>query len=91
MKLRRAAAFRRSLCSGLALLALPALTAQVRPPAPEAPVVLAQFEVSPEGDDGYKAANAISGTSFNTARGVQGVRPRIATSALARGTSADQN
>ena len=95
MKLRRAAAFRRSLCSGLTLLALPALPAQVRPPAPspvpEAPVVLAQFEVSPEGDDGYKAANAISGTSFNTARGVQGVRPRIATSALARGTSADQN
>ena len=29
--------------------------------------MLAQFEVSPEGDDGYKAANAISGTSFNTA------------------------
>jgi len=71
MKLRRSAAVRRSLCSGLALLALPALPAQVRPPAPspvpEAPVVLAQFEVSPEGDDGYKAANAISGTSFNTA------------------------
>ena len=29
--------------------------------------MLAQFEVSAQGDDGYKAANAISGTSFNTA------------------------
>ncbi len=29
------------------------------------PVVLEQFEVSAQGDDGYKAANAISGTRFN--------------------------
>jgi iron complex outermembrane receptor protein len=29
--------------------------------------MLSAFEVSAQGDDGYKAANAISGTSFNTA------------------------
>src|SRR5688572_10563837 len=29
-------------------------------------VTLSVFEVSAEGDDGYKAANAISGTRFNT-------------------------
>ena len=34
---------------------------------PAEPVLLAAFEVSAAGDDGYKAANAISGTSFNTA------------------------
>ena len=65
------AALRRFLCTGATVVAFPALLAQVRPPMPpekpEAPVVLAQFEVSAEGDDGYKAANAISGTSFNTA------------------------
>ena len=49
------------------------LVAQTRP-APPAPadveekiVVLSQFEVNAQGDDGYKAANAISGTRFNTA------------------------
>ena len=65
------AALRRFLCTGATVVAFPALLDQVRPPMPpekpEAPVVLAQFEVSAEGDDGYKAANAISGTSFNTA------------------------
>ena len=54
-----------------ALLPTTGLLAQatpVRPPtttAPDQPVLLSAFEVSAEGDDGYKAANAISGTRFN--------------------------
>ena len=54
--------------------AMPARSeAQAVSPAPvvadrgEEPVMLSAFEVSPQGDDGYKAANAISGTRFNLA------------------------
>src|SRR6476646_7592420 len=49
--------------------ALPArIAAQAVSPAAatrDEPVMLSAFEVSPQGDDGYKAANAISGTRFN--------------------------
>ncbi|MFM9031249.1 MAG: TonB-dependent receptor plug domain-containing protein, partial [Opitutaceae bacterium] len=70
MKFHSPAALTPFLTVAAALLAAPALPGQVRPSSPEkpeAPVMLAQFEVSAQGDDGYKAANAISGTSFNTA------------------------
>lgn len=67
--------FRRLIAVGVCCTASVALFAQVAPapsgtaaatPAP-GPVLLSAFEVSAQGDDGYKAANAISGTSFNTA------------------------
>ncbi|MBI5688870.1 MAG: TonB-dependent siderophore receptor [Verrucomicrobia bacterium] len=64
----------RMAAAGFACALLPAaLSAQSRPAASsttaaqDEPIVLAQFEVSADGDDGYKAANAISGTRFNTA------------------------
>ena len=66
---------RRLLALGACCAASVALLAQgvpapsgssVTPPVP-GPILLSAFEVSAQGDDGYKAANAISGTSFNTA------------------------
>lgn len=64
----------RSAC--LLLLAAPLISAQSTPASPnridsdvngEEVVSLSPFEVSAQNDDGYKAANAISGTRFNTA------------------------
>ena len=60
------------LCLAQIAIAAPLLgqSAPIAPqsdPTPAVPIVLEQFEVSAQGDDGYKAANAISGTRFNTA------------------------
>ncbi len=52
--------------AGTALFAQATSRAPAAPLKEETPVMLAQFEVSAQGDDGYKAANAISGTRFNT-------------------------
>lgn len=52
--------------AGAELFAQATSRASAAPLKEETPVMLAQFEVSAQGDDGYKAANAISGTRFNT-------------------------